>query len=397
MTAATNEVQPDPVMPPDPRVARHPSEGRLRLAYLDGLRGLAAGYVVMFHSVLGFSGNELTGPWRLLRRVFAFGHEAVAIFIVLSGYCLMLPVARARPERFTLQLGRFISRRARRILPPYFVALLASLLLIATVPALRTPATGTIWDDSLPGLDLGAVVSHLLLVHNWFPRWSVQINGPLWSVASEWQIYFFFPLLLLPIWRRFGMLGALLVAALLGYLPLLLFPNPATSAVSWYLLLFAFGMAAAAIGFSEQALARKLRADAQWRLLSAGLWGFCAAFGLGLSKVWFSWKPLTDVLVGLATATLLVYLTACAAAPTVRQRSLFSMLSARPLVAVGHFSYSLYLSHLPVMALCYFALTPLRWTPGPFALLLLGVSSCASLAVAYAFHLAFERPFMRSH
>jgi len=388
-------------MTADPHLAQPTSPGaqparqpRLRLAYLDGLRGLAAAYVVMFHAVLGFTGHELTGPWRLLRRLCAFGHEAVAIFIVLSGYCLMLPVARARPEIFEVPLAGFIGRRARRILPPYFVALLASLALIATVPALQTRATGTIWDDSLPGIDFGAIASHVLLIHNWFPSWSVQINGPLWSVASEWQIYFFFPLLLLPLWRRFGMTATLLIAGFLGYAPLWLFPGPAQSAIPWYLLLFTFGMAAAAVGFSDGPTASKLRVGLPWRWLATGAWLFCAAFGLGLGKVWFAWKPATDLLVGLATASLLVHLTASAATSSRPPVWLFSALSARPLVAVGHFSYSLYLTHLPVVALCYFALVPLRWAPGPFALLLLGVSSVASLTVAYIFHLAFERPFM---
>src|SRR6185369_16490784 len=106
-------------MQPAPR----PFSSAPRLAHLDGLRAVAAGYVVMFHAVLGFTGSELTGPWRALRRVFAFGHEAVAIFIVLSGYCLMLPAARSHPARLTSTTGDFLRRRALRILPPYFAAL----------------------------------------------------------------------------------------------------------------------------------------------------------------------------------------------------------------------------------------------------------------------------------
>src|SRR6478609_8926959 len=196
----------------------------LRLPYLDGLRALASGYVVLFHALPGFSVPYLVGPWRLLKRTFAYGHEAVAIFIVLSGYCLMLPVVRRDPTRLGVALGRFIGRRGKRILPPYFGALAVSLALLAAVPQLRTSTAGTIWDDSLPGLDAAAIVTHLLVVHNWSRAYGYQINGPLWSVASEWQIYFFFPLLLLPLWRRFGPLAALLGAALLGYAPLWLAP-----------------------------------------------------------------------------------------------------------------------------------------------------------------------------
>src|SRR5678815_519667 len=149
----------------------------------------------------------------------------------------MLPVAREADGRLRGGFLGYIGRRAFRILPPYFAALGLSLLLIGYVPVLGQGGTRTIWDDSLPGLEIGAIVSHLLLVHNWFVAWSYQINGPLWSVASEWQIYFFFPLLLLPLRRRFGngaMLGA---AALLGYAPLLVAPQASHRAVPWYLLL----------------------------------------------------------------------------------------------------------------------------------------------------------------
>ncbi|HYQ16676.1 MAG TPA: acyltransferase [Polyangiaceae bacterium] len=364
----------------------------IRLPYLDGLRALASGYVVLFHALPGFSAPHLVGPWRLLKRAFAYGHEAVAIFIVLSGYCLMLPVVRKDPARLGVALGRFIGRRAKRILPPYFAALAVSLALLAAIPLLRHSASGTIWDDSLPGLDAGAVVTHLLLVHNWSPVFGYQINGPLWSVASEWQIYFFFPLLLLPLWRRFGPLAALLGAALLGYAPLWLAPGGASVAIPWYLLLFTFGMLAASIGFAPQPLELRLR-KLPWAWLSGALWLSCAVLSNAFATTWFNLKPLVDPLVGLATATLLVQLTQQVVSG--RRGRLLALLESRALVGLGHFSYSLYLTHLPVLALCYFALKS-AGASGP--LVTLGVTllgSAVSLGLAYGFHLLVERPFMR--
>lgn len=365
--------------------------GRVRLAYLDGLRAVAASYVVLFHAVPGFSAQHLEGPWRVLRRALAYGHEAVAVFIVLSGYCLMLPVVRRDPQRLTLDLRRFIGRRAFRILPPYFAALAASILLLAALPWLRTKSS-TIWDDSLPGLDLGAIASHALVVHNWFPAWSVQINGPLWSVASEWQIYFFFPLLLLPAWRRAGMLGAVLAAGCVGYAPLLFAPGRAATANSWYLVLFSFGMVAAAINFSAEARAARWRSGVPWGVASGGLWLACVGLSNAAAELWFSHKPVTDVLVGLATATLLVRLTDNAS--TGRPSALLRLLQTRPLVRLGHCSYSLYLTHLPVLAVCYFALREQPWAPITLALVLLVVGSAASLLVAYGFYLSVERRFI---
>jgi peptidoglycan/LPS O-acetylase OafA/YrhL len=375
----------------DAPVARAAERPRLRLAYLDGLRALAALYVVAFHSMLGFSRASLVGRYRFLRALFGFGHEAVAVFIVLSGYCLMLPLVRERPERLEPAFGVFLRRRALRILPPYFAALFGSLVLIYAAAPLRAGNTGTIWDDSLPALELGPILSHVVLVHNWTPAFTNQINGPLWSVATEWQIYFCFPLLLLPVWRSFGMTGALGAAALLGYAPLLIAPHSAASAVSWYLVLFTFGMSAAATGFASDER-RPLNAAWPWSVIAAASWAACGVFALGAATIWFRFKPITDVLVGFATAATLVYLTGRAA--TQARGVPLRLLESRPLVAIGHFSYSLYLTHLPVVALLWLALTPLGLSPFVSAWVLLGASTLASLAVAYVFHLAIERPSM---
>lgn len=365
----------------------------LRLAYLDGLRALASGYVVLFHALPGFSAAHLTGPWRVLKRAFAYGHEAVAIFIVLSGYCLMLPVVRHDSARLGVAFGKFVARRARRILPPYFAAVALSLALLAAVPALRAGGTGTIWDDSLPGLEAGAIGAHLLLIHNWSPSYGYQINGPLWSVATEWQIYFFFPLLLLPLWRRFGMAAALVGALLFGYAPLAFAPAAACVANPWYLLLFAFGMAAASIGSSPRERERRLCSRLPWARLSAGLWLACAALSNAVPALWFNLKPLVDPWVGLATASLLLALTRQVLAG--RSSRLLAALESRPLVSLGHFSYSLYLTHLPVLALIDLGG---RWLGLSGAALTLGLALCgglASLLVAYGFHRLIERPFMR--
>jgi peptidoglycan/LPS O-acetylase OafA/YrhL len=366
-----------------------------RLDFLDGLRGAASLYVVLFHAAVGFSSGEPAGWVRGLRRLLSFGHEAVAIFIVLSGYCLMLPVARAGLGRLPRGLGDYFVRRARRILPPYYATLGASLGLIALVPALRSPApTGTIWDNTHPAFAAGPLLSHLALVHNVWPAWAMRINGPLWSVATEWQIYFFFPFVLLPAWRRAGMAGSLALAFAVGYGLTLLWPVPAVSAVSWYLALFALGMVAAGIGHAARPQERELRAAVPWGVLALVLALACAVGGLVFAQAWFLHKPRTDLLVGVATAALLVHCTRQVAdglqpGPVVR------LLHAPALVGLGHFSYSLYLSHLPVVALCFLAVRPLGLAPLPHMLAMLALSVPASLLVAYGFHRAVERRFMR--
>ena len=74
-------------------VTPEPSPPR-RLAGLDGVRGLAALYVVVYHvSLRAFPGYPYAGApfwagW------FAYGRFAVLVFIVLSGFSLALSPAR---------------------------------------------------------------------------------------------------------------------------------------------------------------------------------------------------------------------------------------------------------------------------------------------------------------
>lgn len=350
-------------------------------------------YVVLFHAGLGFVTDDLPPLARALRRGLAFGHHAVAVFIVLSGYCLMLPVVRG-DGYLTGGLAGYIGRRAWRILPPYYAALLGSLLLIWAFPVLAQ-ATGTIWDESSPAFAAGPISTHLLLVHNLFPTWIYRINGPLWSVATEWQIYFFLPLLLLPAWRRSGIPLTLLLGFTVGCAPLLLTPHIASRWVPWYLGLFALGVCAAGIGFSSRSLERRLRERVPWKLVTWLLALGCVVGANALVNVWFGLMPVSDSLVGVTVAALLIHYTKCALGQAGQDKpALLRLFESRPLVWLGHFSYSVYLVHLPVVALCYFALKPIALSPATRMLAMITLGTPTSLLVAFAFHLLVERRFM---
>src|ERR687883_1606131 len=99
---------------------------RQRLAGLDGLRGMAALFVVVHHVFLrAFPGYPVDrAPFWAAG--FIYGRFAVVVFIVLSGFSLALAPAR---HGWRLDgVSRFAVRRAGRILPPYFAALVFSLV-----------------------------------------------------------------------------------------------------------------------------------------------------------------------------------------------------------------------------------------------------------------------------
>jgi peptidoglycan/LPS O-acetylase OafA/YrhL len=72
-------------------------DSKVRLNYLHGIRGIAALYVVLFHiyldyqSMLSVQGAQLPLWIQSLLGLLSEGHAAVAVFILLSGYCLLLP------------------------------------------------------------------------------------------------------------------------------------------------------------------------------------------------------------------------------------------------------------------------------------------------------------------
>ena len=253
---------------------------RMRLDYLDSVRACAALVVVVgHHCQQGMAQRALSLPelW-LANHWLKVNHFAVAVFIVLSGYLLMLPVARSAEGQLQGGVMGYIKRRARRILPPYYAALVLSLLVILAVPEMRH-VSGTPWDWALPAFNAGSICSHALLVHNLSGKWIGTINTPLWSVAMEWQIYFVFGLLMLPLWRRFGILSVLSAAFLVTALPYLLGVfHKFEATCPWYVLLFAMGMTGALINFSADEWAQNARKVVPWQAVSIVL-SVCA-FGL---------------------------------------------------------------------------------------------------------------------
>jgi len=368
---------------------------RPRLEFLDGIRGLCALYVAFYHAVF-FTGNgiektQFTGVFKPLTYLLEFGHYSVAVFIVLSGFCLTIPVALSENRDLRGGFKTYIRRRAHRILPPYYFALLLSLLLIWALPLMQTPHD-TAWDSKLP-VKLESIVTHLLLVHNIHTHWIFKINGPLWSVATEWQIYFTFPVLLL-LWRRYGLGAATAAAVIVGILPELVLPHRVSFwwLHPWYLGLFGIGMAAAIIAFDTKGTTEKVK-----RLLSNG-WAVSGLVALVVAILAVS-KPLnlsltfTEVMVGLAVSAVIVYYTLKEHAMQDRPL-LLRFLNGKVAVGLGAFSYSIYLIHSPILAAINLYTLNLQMTDNIRLLFMLLVAVPVSVLLAYVFYLLVERRFL---
>ena len=170
--------------------------------FLDGLRGVAILGVFLFHSLgAAYGTNQLPwGPW--FRRwdapasFFAllpatFGWAGVAVFFVVSGFCIHLSHLRSSAGDW----HGFYVRRFFRIYPPYFLAVIFFGIIF---PGTRLPV--------LSGHGRGQMGSHLLLCNNLSAEADLGINPSFWSVAVEAQLYLIYPLLLALVhrvgWRR---------------------------------------------------------------------------------------------------------------------------------------------------------------------------------------------------
>ena len=392
------------------------SKPQNHLLFIDGLRALAAIYVVMHHAMLqyydpetshlkGFYEFNLTGVKRIIIALLAQGHYAVNLFIVLSGYSLMLSVTR---NNYTLKGGTitFFQRRVIRILPPYYISILFSLLLITWLIGQKT---GLHWDVSIP-VTRQDIIYHLVLIHDFFISSSLRINHVLWSVAVEFRIYLFFPLLVF-IWKKAGVLPAILLSITISALGTLIFyfgtiQNPNLNlrfpGVSPFIILFTLGMLAADIAFSSRQYATAIRSAL---VNTKGLKYAVAIVVISIVVLlkFFAksdnlvlihlFNNLLDVVIGILFALFLVI---CSLTDnTGKTIWITHILSWRPLVFVGTFSFSLYLVHAPLLQiLSQYFLAPFQLDIFSASMVLVVFGTIAMILISYVFFLAFERPFL---
>ena len=348
-----------------------------RIAGLDGVRGLAALYVVCNHIFLrAFPGYPAdTAPFWAAWLIY--GRFAVVVFIVLSG--LSLTLAPARHGWRLDGLSQFARRRAWRILPPYWTALVFSLL----VAWLIVPPPGQAAPDIRSVLVNGALVPNVVT--------APAPNRAFWSIAVEAQLYLLFPLLLLLVRRR----GAVaMVAAVTAVVAVIGIAGPHIPGIDTFVLqsapdlaaLFAVGVLAGGI-----VIASERRRSWPWAWIALAAAGPVLATIVWQGSVWtldrLYW---VDLALGPAIACLL------AALVTGRPAPLLRALDSRPLRGLGLSSYSLYLIHGPIVVVVYEKVVAGRVGHGaPSFLLAVALIVPLTILCARGFAAVFEIPFQR--
>jgi peptidoglycan/LPS O-acetylase OafA/YrhL len=353
-----------------------------REEHLDGMRGLAAMWVVFSHAWLEvwpvYYNVHPIGWTARLTGWLLFAHFAVDIFIVLSGYCLMLPVSHRGGELIG-GARLFFWKRARRILPPFYLALALCTVLCLTVVGHRT---GTHWDTSIPISKRGLFVN-LTLFQDVFHRG--EINGVVWSIAVEWRIYFLFPAIVIA-FSKVGPSTTTMITVVAAYVAAFALRHTIWEGMTLHYVAL-FGMGCLAARLSGNKSGRRFCKPAISIALAAFVGFICAVKGWQWASDRFIYL---DFPVGVATAVMLIHTSA--------NGKVRKFLSFRPFVVVGTFAYSLYLIHAPILQVAWqISVKPLGLTGLRAFLMLLAVGVPMALVVSFCFYRACERPFMSTH
>ena len=161
---------------------RPPSSGRLEA--LDGLRGAAALSVLLVH-VWMFDRGDDGGARTAVDVAISQLRLSMPLFFVLSGFLIFRPFAAALIDARPLpDLGSYALRRAARVVPAYWLAILATAVLLVAIG--HPFAVGAI---DLPRF--------LLFLQNYSTATVGRLNPPTWTIAVEATFYLAVPLLVL--------------------------------------------------------------------------------------------------------------------------------------------------------------------------------------------------------
>jgi peptidoglycan/LPS O-acetylase OafA/YrhL len=363
------------------------------LLFLDGLRGLAAFYVMVGHARWllweGYEGfqrhpasySAINKALVYFFTLFKYGHEAVLFFFVLSGFVIHLRYARriaGQGMAAKFDWAAFVWRRARRLYPP----LLAAMALALVLDNIGKAAGFSIYNQDTPYPVINtSLISHLdgvtalgnlaFVMNTYVPVFGC--NGPLWSLKFEWWFYMIYP----AFWwlsRRSIALATALMAGLFvasffpaGW-PLRLLHDVFTAMLAWWL-----GALLADI------FAGRLAWRWHWVAFGAGLAGLLALRFAG---------GLHDLGMGLMFSAVL-------AGGFLLEEQKTRLRWLEKLKPLGDMSYTLYVTHFTVLVLTggwLMSRSPKGLLPQHFGWVFGGIAT--TTLIAYGLSFIVERPFL---
>ena len=299
----------------------------MRFRALDGFRGLCALLVALYHFPVR---NHLLGPQFFLPNA----QMLMDFFFVLSGF--LICCAYGDKLKTGRDAARFAQARFARLWPLH-AAMLAVFVGIETAKAIFAPHLG-LQPPFTGAKSVIGILTNLLLIHSLHVHPFLTWNAPSWTVSVEFFTYLLFAGLVVAWPRR----------------PILI------------------GAAMAAVGaFGVVLIARSLEANYDWGLFRCFYGFFCGVV------TWRIWKAAPEVLkqrrmvaTGLeviATVGVFAYIAILGGPPfgyagplvfsafiwiyACEAGAVTQAMRAPPLVRLGEISYSIYLTHFPIIVI----------------------------------------------
>ena len=318
---------------------------------LDGLRGVAALMVLVYHIFEGFAFAGVTnGVGDGIITTFNHGHIAVDFFFILSGFV----ISYAYDDRWQkMSLGRFFKRRLIRLHPMLVMGTVIGAVAFCFEECMR-------WDGSATSVSWVAVA--LLLTMFMIPAvpgaaYEVRgngemfpLNGPMWSLFFEYIGNIIYALVV----RRLPTKALVVLVAGLGILHAYIFVGNLSGydsvGVGWTIDTMNFwgGLVRMLFPFTMGVLlARKFSANN----VKGAFW-ICSALLIVMFSVPYlvsdnsvSLNSLYEVICIIAVFPFIVWLGACGKSE--------NGITSRVNRFLGEISYPLYIVHYPIMYIFY--------------------------------------------
>jgi peptidoglycan/LPS O-acetylase OafA/YrhL len=304
---------------------------------LTSIRGIASIVVLLHHAMLLFRVDgrsdtlgvplQLSDHGLLLQQILLIlfnGQAAVTLFFVLSGYVLSLSLQRL-PSFSASEIVGFYLKRAFRILPTLWLAVLISLFLLPYCSGSHVDMISTRWMEMAYSRSPSPyeLAKHLVGMDSF-------LNQPLWSLFVELFYSAMFPAIFL-LTRGSARAIAMVVLSIFA----LFLPFPVKRDLNYYLLAFVLGSAVANLAPAQTQLSR-----------ASGVVFLSAATLLLLAA--------RRILEPVGTPASIVVLLETFASAGIIYSVLFMDKSLRwlngsPLVHLGNVSFSVYLLHFPAL------------------------------------------------
>jgi exopolysaccharide production protein ExoZ len=362
---------------------------------LQACRGFAALMVVFYHARGVIAQPKYFGE-SIFGDAFVFGGAAgVDFFFVLSGFIILWIHARdiGQPQR----LGAYLTKRAIRIYPTYWIIFAAVYAVAMVAPALR---------ETMPG-DAWTLVKSLLLVPQ---EASVagSTGAPVltvaWSLQYEVVFYAFIALAIVSP-RAFVVALVLWACVFLNCRVVCSFPS--SFLADFRILLFVLGGVIARLCAFTAPVTAVHTSSATRKAIRLSPWvdRVVLAIGVACFVGGATWQALghTDFNIGgqqvIISGLTVVYglgsgFIIFGAVKAEDRGAVWFGQSAWQVL--GAASYALYLIHYPVISVVVRLMTWLGLRGADGALLAFAVAAGVSIALAILFHLRVERPMLRT-